>query len=67
MNGLHSWMKMNADRLYPLSGVGAYQCDISRTLRHHTSFLLFFPQSMGKITVQYFLNGIHFNNVLSPR
>lgn len=67
MNGLHCWMKMNADHLYPLSGIGAYQDDLSRTLRHDTSFLVLFLQSTGKITVQNFLNRNNFNNVLSPK
>lgn len=67
MNGLHSRMKMNAVHLYPLIGVGAYQDDLSKTLRHNKSFLLFFPQIMGKITVHNFLNGIDFTNVLSTR
>lgn len=44
MNGLHSRMKMNAVHLYPLSGVGTYQDDLSKTLRHDTSFLLLFPK-----------------------
>jgi len=60
-------MKINADHLYPLSGACTCQDDISRTWRHHTSILLLFPQSTGKTTVLNFLNGIHFNNVLSPR